>query len=96
MLAKERSQRYLTQTIIDADYTNDIVLLSNTPTQAKSLLHSTEQAASGIGFHVNANKIEYTCSNQRGNISTLNGGPLKLVDKFTYLGSSVFCICSTR
>ena len=29
------------------------------------------------------------CFNQRSNISTLIGGPLKLVDKFTYLGSSV-------
>ena len=29
------------------------------------------------------------CFNQRGDISTLKGGPLKLVDKFTYLGSSV-------
>ena len=27
--------------------------------------------------------------NQRGNISTLNGSSLKLVDKFPYLGSSV-------
>ena len=29
------------------------------------------------------------CFNQRGDISTLKGGPLKLVDKFTNLGSSV-------
>ena len=29
------------------------------------------------------------CINQRDDISTLKGGPLKLVDKFTYLGSSV-------
>ena len=29
------------------------------------------------------------CFNQRGNISTLKGGPLKLVDKFTHLGSSI-------
>ena len=29
------------------------------------------------------------CFNQRGDISTLNGSSLKLVDKFTYLGSSV-------
>ena len=29
------------------------------------------------------------CFNQRGYISTLNGSSLKLVDKFTYLGSSV-------
>ena len=29
------------------------------------------------------------CYNQTGDISTLKGTPLKLVDKFTYLGSSV-------
>ena len=34
-------------------------------------------------------KTEYMCYNQKGDISTLDGTPLKLVDKFTYLGSSV-------
>ena len=29
------------------------------------------------------------CFNQRGDVITLKGGPLKVVDKFTYLGSSV-------
>ena len=29
------------------------------------------------------------CYNQTGDISTLDGTPLKLVDRFTYLGSSV-------
>ena len=33
--------------------------------------------------------MEYICFNQRGDISILNGSSLKLVDKFTYLGSSV-------
>ncbi len=33
--------------------------------------------------------MEYMCFNQRGDISTLNSSSLKLVDKFTYLGSSV-------
>ena len=32
------------------------------------------------------------CYNQTGDISTLNGSPLKLVDKFTYLGRSVSSI----
>ena len=36
-----------------------------------------------------AHKTEYMCYNQTGDISTLEGTPLKLVDKFTYLGSSV-------
>ena len=35
------------------------------------------------------NKTEYMCYNQTGDITTLDGTPLKLVEKFTYLGSSV-------
>ena len=42
-----------------------------------------------LGLYVNAHKTEYMCYNQTGDISTLDGTPLKLVDKFTYLGSSV-------
>ena len=57
--------------------------------QAETLLHSLERAAAGISLHVNEQKTEYMCFNQRGDISTLNGSSLKLVDKFTYLGSSV-------
>ena len=74
---------------MDADYADDIVLLANLPTQAESLLHSPEQAADGIGLYVNTDKTEYMCFNQRSEISTLKGGPLKQVDKFTNLGSSV-------
>ena len=57
--------------------------------QAETLLHSLEQAAAGIGLHVNAHKTEYMCYNQTGDIITLDKNPLKLVDKFTYRGSSV-------
>ena len=88
-LTKERSRRYPTKTITDADYADDIALLANTPAQAETLLHSLERAAAGIGLHVNAHKTEYMCFNQTGDISTLYGSPLKLVDKFTYLGCSV-------
>ena len=73
----------------DADYADDIAILANTPNQAKTLLHSLERAATVIGLHVNAHKTEYMCYNQTGDISTLDGTPLKLVDKFTNLGSSV-------
>ena len=53
------------------------------------LLHRLERAAAGIGLHANTDKTEYMCFYQTGNISTLNGSSLKLVDKFTYLGSNV-------
>ena len=88
-LAKERSRRYPAKTITNANYADDIALLANAPAQAKTLLHSLEQAAAGIGLHVNAHKKEYMCFNQRGDISTLNSSSLKLVDKFTYLRNSV-------
>ena len=89
VLTKKRSRRYPAKTITDADYADDIALLANTPNQAETLLHSLERAAAGIGLHVNAHKTEFMCFNQKGDISTLDGTSLKLVDKFTYLGSSV-------
>ena len=75
-LTKERSRRYPTKTITDADYADDITLLTN-------------NTHTGIGLHVNTHKMEYMCFNQTGDMTTLNGSTLNLVDKFTYLGSSV-------
>ena len=83
-LTKKSSRRYPAKTITDADYADDIALLANTPNETETLLHSLERATAGIGHHVNAHKTEYMCYNQTGDITTL-----KLVDKFTYLGSSV-------
>ena len=88
-LTKKRSRRYPAKTITNTDNADDIAILANTPAQAETLLHSLEQAAAGIGLHVNAHKTEYMCFNQTGDISTLGCCSLKLVDKFTYLGSSV-------
>ena len=88
-LTKKRSKGYPAKTITDADYADDIVILLNTPNQAKILLHSLEWATAGIGLHVNAHKTEYMCYNQTGDISIRDRTSLKLVAKFTYLGSSV-------
>ena len=88
-LTKKRSRRHPAKTITDVDYADDIAILANTPNQAETLLHSLERPAAGIGLHVNAHKMEYMCYNQTGDITTLDGTPLKLVDKFKYLGSSV-------
>ena len=77
------------KTITDADNADDIAILANTPNQAETLLHSLERATADIGLHVNAHKTEYMCFNQAGDIFILEGTSLKLVDKFTYLGSRV-------
>ena len=93
-LQASKKRRYPTQTFNDVDYADDIALLANTPSQAESLLHSLERAAGGIDLYVNADKTEYMFFNQRGDIFSLKGGPLKLVDKFfAYLGS---CVTSTE
>ena len=81
-LVKERSRRYPARTITDADYADDIALLANSPAQAESLQHSLEQVEGGLSLHVNGDKTEYMCFNEKG-------GPVKLMDNFTYLRSSV-------
>ena len=88
-LVEAGSRWYPAQTITDADYADAIGLLANTPIQAKSLPHSLEQAAGGIGLHVNTVKTEFMCFNKKSDFSTLNSGSLKLVDKFNYLGNSI-------
>ena len=88
-LTKKRSRRYPAKTIADDDYAEDIAILANTPNPAETLLRSLERATVGIGLHVNAHKTEYMSFNQTGDISTQDGTSLKLVDKFTYRGSSV-------
>ena len=82
---KAKSKRYSAILIIDADYVDDLVFITNTPAQTKSLLHSLEQAEKGM----NTDKMEFMCFKQDGDISTLNAKLLKSVDYFTYLGSNI-------
>ena len=53
-----RIKPYPTETTTDTDYADDMALLTNTPIQVKSLRHSLEYAAEGIGHYVNAVKME--------------------------------------
>ena len=65
-LAKERSRRYPTQIITDADSADAIAHLANSHAQAESLLHSLERAAGGhlklvdkftyLGYSISSNK----------------------------------------
>ena len=57
--------------------------------QAESLLHCLEWVAGGPGLHVNVDKMEYMRFYQRSHFSTLDGDFLRLMKKFTNLGSNV-------
>ena len=71
----------------DADYADDLALLTNTYLSAESLLHSLEQAAGGINLQVNACKTFIYF--KQGVMCPLYGRPLKLVDEFMYLSSNI-------
>ena len=61
----------------NADYVDDLALLTNTPTQAEYPQHILEQAADDIDLYVKATKAEFMCFQ------------VELVDQFTYLGSNI-------
>ena len=61
---KVRSRRYPAQTIMDADYADDITLLENTPTQVEFQQHNQERAAGGIAYMSMQTKIT-TCSSRK-------------------------------
>ena len=71
---------------MDADFTDGLMLLTNTPVQAEYLLHSLELVARDIILYINSDKTELMCFKQDNASSTLNHKPLKL-DHFTYLSS---------
>ena len=79
-LKKAKSRRDPTKTMTDTNYADALALLVNASTQTKSLQHSSEQAAEGIGFYLNANKKEHMYFKQ-GATSTLSCKLLKLVSQ---------------
>ena len=74
---------------MDADYTDDLSLLANTPAQIESLLQSLKRLANDINLYMNSDKTDFMSFKQDGTISTLNAKSLKLIDQFTYFGSNI-------
>ena len=88
-LAKERNRRYLEQENSWQRKETEDTSNKQSQTRTTVMIHSRRPnpcyivwngQTGGIGLHVNADKTEYMCFNQRGDISTLNGGSLKLMD----------------
>jgi len=87
-LHPRRSTRHPEITITDADFADDIALLSDTCEKAQLLLQRVESAAEIIGLHINEKKTEYVVYNQKeSDIVSQNGNYLKRVEDFKYLGS---------
>ena len=89
LLKRRYTRRHPTAYITDADYADDLALLSGTIAGANFLLLVLEQAASEIGLKINAKKTEYLPINCEGIIQTQNDQILKSVDNYSYLGSVI-------
>ena len=82
-LKKARSRWNPAETIIDADYTNDLLLLVNTPAQAEYQLHNLEHTARGICPFMKSDKTVFLYFKQDGTIFTLSKKPLKYFEHFS-------------
>ena len=58
-LKKARSRQYPAEMITDADYIDDLALLTNTHIQDEPLLHNLKQAARDTCLYMITNKTEY-------------------------------------
>ena len=86
-----RSYRYPALHITDADFADNIALLSDNLANAEALLSALESAANSTGLYLNETTTECMPINIRNHIDmkTLANNILKCVDDYKYLGSHV-------
>nr|XP_039261658.1 uncharacterized protein LOC120337827 [Styela clava] len=90
ILDRARSRRHPAKVICDADFADDLALMTNNLNQAQILLTGLGQAARQIGQHINGSKTEYMLFNQdNGELNTIGGDVLNQVEDFRYLGGWV-------
>ena len=87
-LQQRRSRRYPAVKISDADFADDLALITDTIAEAQRFLLSLEEAANAIGLHLNKDKTKYLAVNcEPDTIKAKSGDDLKEVKDFVYLGS---------
>ena len=88
MLEKKQFSREPAEYITDADFADDLELISNYLEQAQLLLSRLEMAAEPIGLHENCKKTEHMLLNQdETDLKKLSGDLLKQVHNFKHLRS---------
>ena len=90
-LVEYKSRRHPAVKITDADYADDLAIISDYLSDSSALLHKLEEAASEIGLYVNAKKTEFICYNQQhtSTIKSYQNNNISAVKEFTYLGSNI-------
>ena len=88
-----RSRRVKAEKLTDAEFADDVALLTNTMEEAQHLLQSLEAAASAIGLQMNESKTKFIAVNIPNSdntpLKTSSGEALEQVTDFVYLGAWV-------
>ena len=61
---KKNSSRHQAIMITYADYTDDLVILTDSLKDATSLIHKIEEVSKELGLQINTGKTEYTSFNK--------------------------------
>ena len=88
-LRKQLSRRYPAEMLTDADFDNDLVILSYKIRNADKLLKILETAVASVGLYMNTTKTKLIEVNTEGIITAQNGCDLKQVKDFNYLDSKI-------
>lgn len=90
--APARSRRYPAERVTDADFADDLALLTDTLKDAQEMLDSLEKVAKTVGLTMNESKTKYlsinlTIDEQQEVLKASNGSAIEKVEDFVYLGS---------
>ena len=91
-LRKQLSRRYLAEMLTDADFADDLALLSDKLGNAEKLLKILETAAASVGLYMNTTKTKFIAVNTEGTITAQNGCDLEQMNDFNYLGSKIISL----
>ena len=90
-LQHRRSRRHPAVKVTDADFADDLALITDSVAVAQKFLESLELAANSVGLHLNEGKTKYMGNNIREDdaqsITAASGKSIEKVDDFVYLGS---------
>ena len=89
ILGKQLSRRHPAEMLTDADFADDLTLLSDKIGNAEKLLNILETAAASAGLYMNTTKTKVIAVNTEGTITAQNGCDLEQLSDFNYLGSKI-------
>ena len=88
-LRKQLSRRHPADMLTDANFPDDLALLSDKIGNAEKLLNILETAAASVGLYMNTTKTKFIAVNTEGTITAQNGCDLEQVNNFKYLSSKI-------